>query len=1833
MDEQTIFLQALEKPSGEQRTAWLDQVCGADKPLRERIESLLYWHEQAGGFLIKPAHDLPAPTVVDPVGEHPTPPIQADLVTAFGHEQATVVGHAGHTVLKSLAQTLDEIPSVALRDPPPECAQQVLRPPSPEVPKRDSDSRYRLEGEIARGGMGVVLKGRDIDLGRELAIKVLLEAHKNKPDVIQRFIEEAQIGGQLQHPGIAPVYELGQFSDRRPFFSMKLVKGETLSSLLARRKEPAEDRGRFLGIFEQVCQTMAYAHSRGVIHRDLKPANIMVGTFGEVQVMDWGLAKVLPPGDVLDEKKIHEGQQRQSMIQTVRSGDGSEVPGVVGTVDSQTQTGSVMGTLAYMPPEQALGEIANLDERADVFGLGAILCETLTGKPPYVGEDASQIYRMASCSKLDACFERLDSCGADAELIALTKHCLEPEPANRPRDAGVLAQRVTNYLESVEVKLRETELERAAEAARVVELRRRRKLLYAIAALLVVGFVGSGFAAIHFRTLEGAQRTLAHSNELLATEREAERNAAISAREQEGKQRKLAEAATTRAEAQTRRAENAKHEAEHQRDLNRRNLYIAQMQLAYQAWRQVRGVPHMSEILNGWATGEAPVMRGWEWYYLKSLEHAELLMINVDQVWQSTCAWSPDGRRLVIAGVDNVIRVCDPRNGQILRTLTGHAAPVTSLSFSPNGSQIVSGSVDQSVRIWDVTTGLALATLRGHGNAVATVAWSHNAKWIASGATDKAVIWEVETGAPIVTLPASCEGVAWAPHDDQVLTQGDRTTRVWNARTGESLRILGTDDTRREILALSPDGKIAATTNQAEVVLRDVSTGTLLKNLRGHGMPPLSLDFSHDGKRLASAGEDQSVRIWDVQTGAELFALRGHTQNITRVRWHPAGDRLATAAGDVRVWTTSFQDDGLAIRTADDQCIALCWSPDASRIATGGRRGTIQVWDLESRELRAEMKDGELGIPSLAWHPQHPWLASASYDGVFKLWSTENGQLVREIARSDGGHARTLNWSPGGDRIALAGQNQKREITIWDSTTWKPVGTLAAAGDYVSCVAWSPDASRIAAATADGFVKVWDAHTCLPAQILSPHEGTLNALAWSSHGDRLAAAGDQGIIWIWDAKQWELLADLHGHTAIVYSLCWNQDDTRLCSSSQDNTVRLWDASTWAEVITLRHNKDQVPMVAWDPLSTRLASVDFRGLLHVLDAKNALKRYAPPVPSSVVGRRLERNPSDMTALKLHWRSSLENGRAKAAADDRERLIKLYRQRLALSPSAALASELANVLLTADMRTPHWQPLALVELKSESRCALTQQPDGSIFAGPAETPQGDCYSIRCRSPIRRVTMLQLETLPHPGLPVHGQGWGGGNFHLTNFRADVQRAGGARLPLKFRSAASDIVRSIDATTSVLDGPWGAIDGAAATRWDIWPGVTSPHWLELKLDEQLDLAANDELIIHLEFRDPRWPAARLGCFRLSASDGAQDSAKRQLIAAIRAGEVAGFDALAAAYIVLDDPTQALNALGTSPDALDAVARPMLHALTQRALGDSTAARAFTNQLIQSLKTNRCPRMLQGICGDIALATRGLDRREFLHLLEQDATNLELARLTKEIEANPTSMPQFIQRGTVFARLGRWRECSADYLQAAKLKPEERLLWGMASAPLLLSGDTDGYQQHCHDMLKQFAGTELADVADTVCKCSLLLPAVLPLSDLPIKVVRTGASDPKWDQVFHTWFFACNALISFREGNPAQAIEWTTRMPVLTDEPGALTLVVRAMSEAKLGRHEQAVQSLAQAEKLIPAALRSLGTASYAGQLPVPERTIAPDWLVAEILRREAEVLILGNARAEGKP
>ncbi|HEX4606838.1 MAG TPA: protein kinase [Urbifossiella sp.] len=298
------------------------------------------------------------------------------------------------------------------------------------TPPPDTGQRYQAVAEIARGAMGVVYRGRDTAFGRPVAIKLLLDEHLSRPELRWRFAEEVRIAAALQHPSVVPVYDTGTCPTGRPFYVMRMVEGGTLDALLAARRDTGRDRSRFLKVFEKVCEGVAFAHSRGVIHRDVKPDNVMVGDLGLVQLMDWGVSKVLPHSPV---------------------GLASPEPPAAGRIpadpaDLQTRFGRVLGTPAYMSPEQARGHLDQMDERTDVFALGGLLCTILTGAPPYTGANARLAYKQAARADLADGYARLDASGADPELVALGKQCLSPVAGDRPRDAGALAAALAECL-------------------------------------------------------------------------------------------------------------------------------------------------------------------------------------------------------------------------------------------------------------------------------------------------------------------------------------------------------------------------------------------------------------------------------------------------------------------------------------------------------------------------------------------------------------------------------------------------------------------------------------------------------------------------------------------------------------------------------------------------------------------------------------------------------------------------------------------------------------------------------------------------------------------------------------------------------------------------------------------------------------------------------------------------------------------------------------------------------------------------------------------------------------------------------------------------------------------------------------------------------------------------------------------------------------------------------------------------------------------------------------------------------------------------------------------
>jgi serine/threonine-protein kinase len=450
-------------------------------------------------------------------------PLQAGLRAAFALNR-----EERESALATLENANGVSSNILLREEPDEQAGLVVAATSEATRSRKACGRYVIDGEIARGGIGVILRGRDPDLGRDLAMKRLRAEHATNPLMIQRLIEEAQIGGQLQHPGILPVFELGVDAELRPFFTMKLVRGRTLASLLDERPSNDFERRRFLGVFELVCQTVAYAHARGVIHRDLKPSNILVGSFGEVQVVDWGLAKVMArkTDETQTGSEVASAPSNTSVLPTASAISSAEPPvstNRTGSDDALSAAGSVIGTPAYMSPEQARGAVDLQDERCDVFALGSILCEILTGSPVYAGTRAEML-RAAAEADVTQAVARLDRCLADAELVDLACRCLAPELLQRPRDAVLVAREVTAYLERVEERSRAAELA-VAEAKVLLRSERRLRRLSVIAGILAcVTAIASGAMFVSEHQRAGAERrsVLLARSQLLAERERAE---------------------------------------------------------------------------------------------------------------------------------------------------------------------------------------------------------------------------------------------------------------------------------------------------------------------------------------------------------------------------------------------------------------------------------------------------------------------------------------------------------------------------------------------------------------------------------------------------------------------------------------------------------------------------------------------------------------------------------------------------------------------------------------------------------------------------------------------------------------------------------------------------------------------------------------------------------------------------------------------------------------------------------------------------------------------------------------------------------------------------------------------------------------------------------------------------------------------------------------------------------------------------------------------------------------------------------------------------------------
>ncbi len=1524
------------------------------------------------------------------------------------------------------------------------------------------------------------------------------------------------------------------------------------------------------------------------MHRDIKPANLLLDLRGAVWVTDFGLAK-------LDDDR------------------------------GLTQTGDILGTLRYMAPETFKGQC---DKRSELYSLGLTLYEMLAFRPAFDQTNRNTLVDQV----MNAVVEPLGKLNPEipADLQTIVHKAIEREPEHRYHSGQELADDLQRFLDDEPIKARRISLvERLTRWSR--HNRGLAASLFAMILLVTALAVGSTIAAGHFRLLSGQLQTtvtdltnaqtdlqrareeaegranqnakLAQENAQLAAARDTVAQAALAARKREAELRGLAEDREKSVQA---------------------TLYAAEMNLAGQAAGEPSGVRRVLELTAHWRPEQNEDLRGWEWYYLQSLCHQDRL--TLDHQWATCVDWSPDGQRLASAGKDGRVQIHEAVNGSHLNTLEAPSGYFSSIAYSPDGSKVAAGGHDKLVRIWDATTGDLLATLKGHRFYVTSVARRRDGARLASAASDREaefIIWDAETFKQIKTveIPVGESLIAWTPDDKQIAVAGD----FYDAATG---RKTSTPAFRRRKFALSPDGKWIAVAVNHGAEIRSAETNALRSTMTGHSHALITaVAWSPNGEFVATAGYDDTVKVWNVESAQEVATLRGHTNWVLDVKWSPDSAQLASVGNSaVKIWDLAKFQSRFAPEARLRGIRTLAWSGDGTALAMGGGGG-VQIVDAESGRVISRLDAERAGYwshwsPTLAWSRASQTIAVQRASQILLLHDRALQQrLVLDLPTKEG---RSLAISPDGSRLATsywveANGDDNAVVVVYDVATGKEVSTVNLHRDAAGSLGWSADGTRLVSAGWQRGVVVRPETGEVVCQYSQDGIEWITSVAWSPRGDRVALACQDRTIRVLDAASGELRHVLNGHTGGVVYVSWNQDGSRIASGGTDHTVRIWSPDTGAMLLTLTGHRDHVQAVTWSPNGLRLASASADGDVRLWDAYAGYRRDESPKVLEAIDRRLATNPDDLDDLSLRMNLLEKLGDHAAAQRDRERCLEiLERQRIEKPNDPVIRQHLVDFLTPADDPI-EWAPLTPVKAASAGGAKLMVLDDGSILASGNDIA-GDTYSIDVQCSLKRITAIKLEALPDASLPNSGPGrHASGNFQLSALRlfGRVSADGQALERLPFSNVSASF--SYDASDADVQG---IIDDESTKVWHIWGQTGRKQHVTLRLASPFTPSAESPLRIELKHRS-LGEIVNLGRFRLLATSDLLW--KDQLRSQVRRRAIGGNLLLGAAYLFAGDTDRAKALLEypiESERESDSGVRLALLARLYQELGQPQEARKSCDELIGWLRTGKLPMEFRPLMFDVLTSVGGLSAKESKALLGRAEFASKLAKLNLEIEAAPDSAAKHFARGRMRAQLGRWSESAADLQRVVELGPDQRIPWMHAAALLLLSGDEQAYQRHCRALVKQFQGTSNPEVADVVCKTCLLLPAEIELSDLPAQVVRDAATDMQWEKA-HNWFRAMFALIAYREGDYPGAVDWAEKVRGAVGQNKALALVVRAMAESRLGKTEPARQTLAAAEAVIPGELRTLGTDAYNGPLPVPAVVVSHDWLIPEILRREAAALI----------
>jgi eukaryotic-like serine/threonine-protein kinase len=995
---------------------------------------------------------------------------------------------------------------------------ELVRPPDESLAPGTRVGEYTIERLIGTGGMGTVYLAKQERPRRTVALK-LVSASIASPSIRRRFELEAEVLGRLQHPGIAQIFEagaafIGGAEVRRPFIAMEFIDGEPITDFCTSRSLGSRER---IALFVKVCDAVQHAHQRGVIHRDLKPANILVDASGQPKVLDFGVARAT----------------NADHISTTMS----------------TGVGQLVGTLPYMSPEQVLGDPREVDIRSDVYALGVMLFELLTGALPLdvTGRslpEAVRIIRQDDPARLSAVSKVFRG-----DLDTIAGKSLEKDRQRRYQTAADLADDLRRYLDGQPIA--------AKDDSAFYVLRKQLRRYRGAVAVAVAGVVTLAGFAVQGRRQAVMQAQLASSERAARLEADAARDAA-------------------RATA----------------DQLRRNLYVSNIGFA-QAALSAHDTPRMRRALDQCPSD----LRGWEWKYLSSVVDASTTRFRMPPPTAGLLSDDPDvfytwsnssvvalndavtGARLASADVGDaaVLAVIGARGSDVFFAgdILGRIHRIDARTC-----EVRSVFVDTPASIWPV------AVFPDHRRVLAYGPESSGTRY--------ARVIDSLTGESLRVLPMPTPSAFAVSPDGRTIALGNDEGDVEIFREDGARTLVLKHSLAVRDLQFSPSGtKLASAGADGVVRTYDLASG-LSTQFRAFENKAVSVAWSPDETYIAAGGTEAVIGVFDAASGANVTWLHGHDATVAHLVWSPSGDQLTSLGFDasVRTWNAPATPRQPRVKF-DSPIITAAWSPDGAWVYVGCSDGRlVRLRGADLQEI-AQLARFDSGVNEIQVAPGGARIAVALQGGDGLVIDASSGRTISRW-KSDLGRAIDVAFTSDGKRVAFGSDSPR--LTVWDAETGAEVASMPRQGSAPIRIAWSPDDSILAGAYYDHVVRLHDPRTGRVVREFYGPTSWVSQLRFTNDGARLVASSDDGVIHVWTLDDSAPPRAIRGHALGVYSVSFTPDFSRIATGGWDNTLRIFDLDTGQEMLMFRPHIGAVWVAEYDAQGNRLVSGSGDGTL-------------------------------------------------------------------------------------------------------------------------------------------------------------------------------------------------------------------------------------------------------------------------------------------------------------------------------------------------------------------------------------------------------------------------------------------------------------------------------------------------------------------------------------------------------------------------------------------------------------------------------------------------------------